>query len=525
MSLTPLEEPGDMRKRAEEALRESEFRYRELFENANDVIYTHDLQGNIKSFNQAGENLLGYTRDEVHGMNIAQVVAPEHLERARRMIAQKVQSGGRTTYELECLTKDARRLTLEVSTRLISHEGKPAYVQGIARNITERKLFEAQLRQAQKMEAIGQLAGGIAHDFNNLLTAILGNLSLVLAGLPGYDPNRELLEEAETASVRAAGLIRQMLGISRKAPAHPQPTNLNATVEEVVGLLQRSIDPRIIVDVQCDPGLGMVYADPNQMNQVVMNLCLNARDAMPSGGRLTLSTQNIELDKYDSQRRPEARPGAFVRLQVQDTGHGMPRDIQSRIFEPFFTTKELGKGTGLGLAMVFGIVKQHQGWIECHSEVGKGSRFDVYLPRSTSSPAGKKSAPALTRPCTGNETVLIVDDELVLRNVGRAILERYGYRVILAENGLKALEIYQSEVDRIDLILLDLTMPGLSGADTVHQLSQIDPHVRILLASGYSTDQALIPSSDRILGFISKPYSQDKLARKVRSVLDKAGPR
>jgi CheY-like chemotaxis protein len=258
------------------------------------------------------------------------------------------------------------------------------------------------------------------------------------------------------------------------------------------------------------------------MSQVLMNLCLNARDAMPSGGRLVVQTDNVEVDERHRRGHLEARTGSFIRMRVEDTGHGIPPELRARIFEPFFTTKEPGKGTGLGLAMVFGIVKQHQGWVECESEPGQGARFDIYLPRSPAAGRHAATAAARTKPSRGSETILLVDDELSLRNLGRAILERYGYQVLLAENGIQALEIYRDSGDQIDLVILDLTMPRLSGVDTLRQLMDMDPDIRVILASGYSAEHVLTSKDDRTLGFISKPYCADELANAVRAALDRS---
>jgi CheY-like chemotaxis protein len=255
-----------------------------------------------------------------------------------------------------------------------------------------------------------------------------------------------------------------------------------------------------------------------------MNLCLNARDAMPEGGTLTLETANVVLDHEFVSQHLEARPGAFVRLRISDTGHGIPPEIRSRIFEPFFTTKQPGRGTGLGLAMVFGIVQQHQGWIECQSEVGTGTRFDIYLPRHVAGTIPTPSTPSAPAPSGGNETVLLVDDEAMIRNLGRTILQRYGYRVLLAEDGQEALDIYQREAGHIDLVILDLTMPRLSGQDTLRELRKLDAGARVMFASGYSAEQVSESDRTNVLGFINKPYRPQELANTVRAVLNKGAP-
>jgi CheY-like chemotaxis protein len=375
------------------------------------------------------------------------------------------------------------------------------------------------------MEAIGQLAGGVAHDFNNLLTAILGNLALVLNHLPASDPSRELLETSQQAALRAADLTRQLLGFSRRSVLRPQPLDVNHALAETAGLLRRTIDPRIVLEVRPAPGLWTVHADPTQINQVLMNLCLNARDAMPQGGRLVLEADNVVITPDAATRSLQARPGEFVRIRVTDTGQGILPEVQPHIFEPFFTTKGPTKGTGLGLAMVYGIVQQHEGWIEFASQVGQGTRFDVYLPRYHAPRAADPAAPpadAPRAPARGHETILLVDDEAIIRNLGRTILQMYGYQVLLAEDGIEAIETYRRERDRIDLVILDLTMPRLSGADTLRQLRQLDPGVRVLLSSGYAAE--LNSEGGEILGIVNKPYRPEELADTVRRALDQARP-
>jgi two-component system, cell cycle sensor histidine kinase and response regulator CckA len=396
----------------------------------------------------------------------------------------------------------------------------------ILSDVTEHWRLEEQLRQAQKLQAVGQLAGGIAHDFNNLLAAILGNVSLLLEGGPHLPPKTELLRTVEKAALRAADLTRQLLGFSRQNILWLKPLDLQEAVDEVLKILHRTIDPRITVEVRSGPDLGRVRADANQVNQVLLNLCLNARDAMPEGGRLLLETQNATLDADAARRHVDAAAGEFVRLRVQDTGHGIPEEIRSRIFEPFFTTKEPGQGTGLGLAMVFGIVKQHHGWVECTSVVGQGTTFDVYLPRCTDEPPAPPARARNPGPTTGTETILLVDDEAMVRDLGRLILRNAGYRVHLAEDGRQAVDLYRREHPHIDLVILDLTMPHLSGRDTLRELMAINSRARVLLTSGYSAEEKLPAGLAGVMGFLPKPYRQDELLHTVRAVLDQpAAPR
>jgi PAS domain S-box-containing protein len=509
------------RVRAEESLKASEGRYRSLIENLAQCVFLKDQELRFTAVNQRFCQGLGRPAEEIVGKTDFDFFPPHLAEKYRGDDRVVLTEGRRLELEEEHV-KDGKNITVHVvKTPVRDAEGRIVGVQGIFWDITEQRSLEAQLRQAQKMEAVGQLAGGVAHDFNNLLTAILGNVSLLLTNSPQSDPNRALLETAEKATLRAAELTRQLLGFSRQTILRPKPSALNSAVKETVGIVQRTIDPRIAVVVKCALDLWTVQTDPGQINQVLMNLCLNARDAMPNGGRLVLETENVVLGPEYARLHLEGRSGEFVRLRVSDTGHGIPAEVKAHIFEPFFTTKGPGKGTGLGLAMVFGIVKQHRGWIDCYSEVNHGARFDVYLPRYHQE---VEPAPALQRRVAGegNETVLLVDDEATLRTLGATILQRYGYEVLLAEDGRQAVEVYQRDRDHIDLVILDLTMPRLSGRDAFREMRALDPNVRVLFASGYSAESLSETDNDQMLGFVSKPYRPEELAGLVRSALDRS---
>jgi signal transduction histidine kinase/CheY-like chemotaxis protein len=394
----------------------------------------------------------------------------------------------------------------------------------ILTDITQRKELEEQLRKAQKLEAVGRLAGGVAHDFNNLLTAIVGNAALLQQQLPAQEPEHQLAATIERAAWRAAELTRRLLGFSRQTLLWLRPTNLNDTVAAVAGLLGRTIDPRVRLEVRPHPGLWAVQADPGQISQVLMNLCVNACDAMPEGGHLILETGNRVVDEGQARAALEARPGPFACLSVSDTGHGIPAELLPRIFDPFFTTKPPGQGTGLGLAMAFGIVKQHQGWIECHTEAGRGTRFEIYLPRLEAPAAPPGPTPSRVAGPVGSETILLADDNDMIRTLAATFLRQSGFQVLLAGDGQEAVEVFRREHDRVQLVVLDMRMPRLSGREALTHLRQIDPGVRVLFASGYADTPPGEGEQAGVLGFIAKPYRQHDLVQAVRQALDRPRP-
>jgi PAS domain S-box-containing protein len=512
------------RSQAMERLRASEAKYRSLIENLEQSVFLKDAELRFVAVNEPFCRWMGRAEGEVIGKTDFDFYPHDLAEKYRGDDLLVLAEGQRRELEEQNLANGKLRTVRVVKTPVKDEHGNTVGVLGIFWDVTEQRELEAQLRQAQKMEAVGQLTGGIAHDFNNLLTAILGNLSLVVGQLTPGEPTREWAVAAERAALRAATLTSQMLSFARQMVLRPQPLSLNNTIEEVVALLRSSLDPRIQVEVRRSADLWLVHADSGSMNQVLMNLCLNARDALPDGGQIVVETENVALGDDYVRRHLGARPGEFVRLRVRDTGHGIPPEILPRIFDPFFTTKGPGKGTGLGLAMVFGIVQQHQGWIDCVSDVGQGTCFDVYLPRCTrpAEVAADKPAPL---PSGGSETILLVDDEATLRVLGQTVLRRHGYEVLLAEDGQQALEVYRRERGRIRLIILDLTMPRLSGRDTLRRLRQLDPNAPVVFVSGYAAEQVLQGERDQILGFVSKPYRPEDLVHEVRAALDRAQQR
>lgn len=510
-------------KTTEQALAHERALLRSLIDSIPDRIFYKDKNGAFVGCNAAFQKFVGRPQHEIIGRQSRDLYNGDLSKLYEEQDRQVMENHQPRRDEEWIEYPDGRKVLVEiVKTPFFGPDGQVMGLIGVSRDITERRRLEEQLRQAQKMEAVGQLAGGVAHDFNNLLTAILGSTTLLLTSSPEGDPNRDMLRDIERASLRAADLTKQLLGFSRQTLLHLEPVLLNHAVDETVGIVRRTIDPRITLVVDAEPNAWHVQADPSQMNQVLMNLCLNARDAMPEGGRLTLQTRNVSIGPEHARGHLDARAGEFVRLRVADTGHGIPIDIRPRIFDPFFTTKQPGKGTGLGLAMVFGIVKQHQGWIECHSEVGRGTHFDVYIPHLLQGVAGppKPLIPMLAR--GGTETILLVDDEDVIRGLGRTILQRHGYQVLLAGDGEEAVTIYQRDMDKIDLIILDLTMPRLSGRDALRKLIQFDPNVRVLFSSGYSAEHVVDGDQPGVLGFVNKPYRPQELVLSVRMALDKA---
>jgi signal transduction histidine kinase/ActR/RegA family two-component response regulator len=397
--------------------------------------------------------------------------------------------------------------------------------QGASRDITDRLRLEAELRQAQKMEAVGRLAGGVAHDFNNLLTVINGFSEMVLAD-PGLSPSgRELVAEIARAGDQAAALTRQLLAFSRKQVLAPKVLDVNALVLDIEKMLARLIGADIELASSLDPMLGRVKADPGQLEQVLLNLAVNARDAMPHGGYLTIETRNVHLDARQTQRVPGVRPGPYALLAVTDTGVGMTADVRARIFEPFFTTKEPGKGTGLGLATVFGIVQQSGGFVDVYSEIGRGTAFKVYLPRLTEPAETPSAAGGWAAIPRGDETILLADDDPGVRSLSRLALQSYGYTVLDAADGEEAIRIGLDHPGPIHLLVTDLVMPRAGGREVVERVGPARPESRVLFLSGY-TDDALVRHGvlEAGVAFLHKPFTPTTLARKVREVLDAETP-
>jgi PAS domain S-box-containing protein len=515
------------RKRAEEEKQ----KFFTLVENTRDFIGVRNLQGNVVYVNPAGRALLGMgDPGEVTDAPTSEYVAAEDLSLLRETVLPTIHACGQWKGELRFRHfQTGRAVPMDYVGFLVKdpQTGEVRYVATVSRDITERRSLEQQLRQAQKFEAIGQLAGGIAHDFNNVIGAILGWAELGEEQAASSDaPYAAYFKKIHVQCDRVTALIRQLLAFSRRQILEPRNLSLNQSVHDVLGLLGEVIGKDVELHTTLAEDLAVVRVDPTQIEQVLMNLCINARDAMPKGGHLSIETHNAEFSEDECRHNAGLQPGRFAVLSVSDTGIGMDAGVRERIFEPFFTTKETGKGTGLGLATVYGIVKQHGGFIQVESEPDRGSKFHIFLPVSENvSPPERRPPVVQDLPVRGGtETILIAEDHEGVREMARVTLESLGYQVLIAHDGEQAVEIFSTHRESIALALLDVIMPRRSGPETYEAIQAIKPGVPVVFATGYSNETAALTKMlERGIAVLRKPYSPGVLCRRVREALDRAG--
>src|SRR5213082_585476 len=508
------------RKRAEEQLHESERKYRLLFETNPEPMFVYDFETlRIMAVNEAAITRYGYAESEFLALTIRDIRPVEEQGRLEQELARRTDEGAVRT-GVRHRAKDGRLFEVDLVARPLEFAGRRARLV-LARDVTAQRHLENQLRQSQKMEAVGQLAGGIAHDFNNLLTAILGSTQLLLQATPPGDVRREDVEEIRNAGLRAAELTRQLLAFSRRQVLAPKVLELNAVVANMDKMLRRLIGDDVELATALHTEAGAVNADPGQIEQVLLNLVVNARDAMPGGGRVLIETTRMTLRDELVERRHRLPPGDYVCLAVTDSGLGMDEATQAHLFEPFFTTKEVGKGTGLGLATVYGIVKQSGGYIWVYSEPQRGTTVKVYLPRVPGTAEPPLPAPEPPALRGGHETVLLVEDAAPVRTLARRALEARGYTVLDAADRPSAIELSRRHSGVIDALVTDVVMPGMSGRELAERLAPTRPEMKVLYTSGY-TDDAMVRQGVLSAGvaFLQKPFVPDTLARKVRDVLD-----
>jgi two-component system cell cycle sensor histidine kinase/response regulator CckA len=509
-----------------QALKESEERYKKVLETIEEGYYEVDLSGNLTFFNDSVCKFLGYTREELMGMNDRKYTDEENGKNLYRAFNSVYRTGKPFTgFEWEVIRKDGERRMVEASVYpLTESEGKVTGFHGIARDITDRKRLEEELFRSQKLESIGKLAGGIAHDFNNLLMGIQGNTSLMLFDVQPGHPHYERLKNIEQHVQSGANLTKQLLGFAKGGKYQVQPINPNEVLEKTSSMFGRT-KKEIRIHLKLRQEVWRVEADQGQVEQVLLNLYVNAWQAMPGGGNLYLETENVTFE--ESPLKPyNLRPGRYVKISVRDTGVGMDEATRKRIFEPFFTTKEMGRGTGMGLASAYGIIKNHGGAIDAVSGLRRGSTFYIYLPATAKDLAGEEiRAEEILK---GEETILFVDDEEMIVDVSRRMLENMGYKVLTARSGKEALELIEksskdgpSDVPRPDLVILDLIMPDMSGSETFARLRKMSLGIKILLSSGYSLSAEAMKFMERgSEGFIQKPFTMKALSSKIRGILE-----
>jgi len=520
---------------ANESLAKAERHYRRIFDCVSDAVFVSTLPedgspGRFVQVNDQACGYLGYSRDELLHMGPYEITAPETTFKIKA-IRESIIAKGQGLFETINIAKGGNRIPAEVSAHIFDIDGIRMLLSSV-RVITERKEAEAaktkleeQLRQAQKLESVGRLAGGVAHDFNNLLTVINGYSDLVLKRLKAPDLLRSYVEEIKKAGERAASVTKQLLAFSRKQMLEPRMLDLNTTIQDVVPMLQNVIGEGIALQLHLDSSLGQVMADPNQVHQVLMNLLVNARDAMPEGGKLEITTRNVDLDEDSAASHPEASAGRYILMTVTDSGRGMDEATCQHVFEPFFTTKGSGKGTGLGLATVYGIIKQSDGWIDVRSEVGVGTSFMVYLPRMDGRPLVEENGIAAATE-GGGETILLVEDQEAVRSLAKAALRQHGYQVLEALDGADAIAVAKRYSGEIHLLLTDVVMPGMNGKELSERLIVMRPGLKVLFVSGYTANVIAHGGViDHDIAYMGKPFSPDGLAAKVRKVLaDPAKP-
>jgi PAS domain S-box-containing protein len=518
------------RRLADKALMESEVKYRSIVEGLEEGYFEIDLDGNLTFFNDPLCKILDYERSDLEGKNIRTFTSPTTIRKMDQIYAQVKKSGDPIQVtDYDSIDRAGREIALELTASLLRDtSGSPMGFRGVLRDVSDRKEAEAekkkleiQVQQAQKMESIGTLAGGIAHDFNNILMGIQGNASLMAIKTDTSHPIYEKIKNIETYVENGTELTRQLLGFARRGKYNAITTDINDVIEKSASMFGRT-KKEIRIQMDLVPEIWTVEVDRGQIEQALLNLYVNAWQAMPDGGNLSVKTENIVLgaDFIDSQPY-KVEAGDYIKITVTDTGIGIDKQTQARIFEPFFTTKEMGRGTGLGLASVYGIIKNHGGYINVYSEIGQSTAFTIYLPASAKAvqPEVKTVTPTVV---TGNGTILLIDDEKMIIDVGQELLQELGYDVLTATSGKEAVEIYRQKSTRIDLVIMDLIMPGMSGGETYDRLKEINSHIKVLLSSGYSINGQAAKIMERGCdGFIQKPFNINQLSEKIQGIIAK----
>ncbi|HEY7635009.1 MAG TPA: response regulator [Gemmatimonadales bacterium] len=511
------------RNRAEQALRESEERYRDLFDNASDLVCATAPDGTFLYVNRAWQDSIGQTGAQLDGHQLAEFVHESSREQYDEIIARVLRGETVAGVELDLVATTGVTITVEGNLSCTFKDGEPALLRAIYRDVTERKRVEEQLRRAERMQAAGRLAGGMAHEVNNMMTGVIGFSEFLLRSFSPDDPRRAEVEEIIKAGSRAADVTRQLLAFTRQQFRRPELLQVNDVIADLEKMLRRLLGEDHVLEFTLCPEAGVIRADRSQMEQVLVNLVLNARDALSRPGRVTISTATVYLGQEYAQRHAEVRlsPGTYVLLSVTDTGCGMDREVQARIFEPFFTTKPVGQGTGLGLSTVYGIIKQSDGFVWAYSELEQGTTFKIYLPQAGPGRTGERMEARTGAPRGGTETILLVEDEPMVRGLAGRGLREYGYRVLEAADGDEALGVIADSGQTIDLVISDLVMPVMGGRELGHKLAELDPSMPVLFMSGYTGDDVLRRGLlEPGAPFQSKPFTAEGLARRAREMLD-----